>query len=63
MVDGNNPLPGVHLGGNYYPTGLILRNNTGHTSENGMGRASKNNNHISNDNQFTKGRHTFLWRR
>ena len=41
MADGHNPLPGVHLGGNHHPTGLILRNNTQYTSEHGLGRASK----------------------
>ena len=61
MADGHNPLPGAHLGVNYHPTGLILRNNTWHTSEHGLGRSSKNNNHLSNHNQITEGRHTFLW--
>ena len=41
MADDHNPLPGAHLGGNHYPTRLILRTNTGHTSEHGLDRASK----------------------
>ena len=41
MADRQNPLPGAHLGGNHHPTGLILSNNTRHTSEHGLGRASK----------------------
>ena len=57
------PLPGAHLGGNHNPAGLILRNNTWHTSEHSLGRSSKNNNHLSNENQITEGRHTLIWQR
>ena len=63
MADSHNTLPGEHMGGNNHPTGLILRNNTWHTSEHGMGRASKNNNHLSHDNQIPEVIHTFLWQR
>ena len=63
MLDNHNPLPGAHLGGNHHLTGLILRNNMWHTSEHGLGRASKKNDHLTNNNNFTKVRHTFLWRR
>ena len=63
MADGQNPLSGAHMDINYHLTGLILRNNTWHTSEHGLGRASKNNTHLSNDNQITEVRHTFLRRR
>ena len=63
MADGHNPLPVAHLGGNHYPTGLILRKNRWHTSEHNLGRASKNNNHLSHDNQITEFRHTLLWQR
>ena len=63
MVDGHNPLPGAHLGGNHHPTGLILRNNTWHTSEHSLGISSKNNDHLSYDNQIPEVRHIFLWQR
>ena len=60
MADGHNPLLGTHLGGNHPSTGLILRNNTWHTSEHGLGRDSKNNNHLSHEKQITEVKHTFL---
>ena len=60
MSDGHNPLPGAHLGVNYHPNGLILSNNTWHTSEHGLGRASKNNNHLSDDNQIPEVGHTLI---
>ena len=63
MADGHNPLPGAHLGKNHHLTGLILSSNKWHTSEHGLGRASKTNNHLSHDNQIHEVRHTFLWRR
>ena len=63
MVDGHNPLTGAHLGRNHHPTGLILRNNTWHTSEHGLGRASKDNYHLTNKNKLTKGRQSLLWLR
>ena len=61
MADYHDPLPGAHLGGNNYPTGLISRKNMWHTSEHGLGRASKNNNHLSYDNQILEVRHNFIW--
>ena len=61
MLDVQNPLPGEHLGVNNHPTGIIFRNSTWHTSEHSLGRASKDNNHLSNDNQITEVRHTFIW--
>ena len=63
MADNHDPLSGAHLGGNHHPTGLIPRNNAWHINEQGLGRASKNSNHLSHDNQIPKVRHTLLWRR
>ena len=63
MVDGHNPLPSAHLGGNHHTNGLILSNNTWHTSEYNLDRSSKNNNHPSNENQINNVRHSFLWLR
>ena len=63
MSDGHYPLPGAYMGRNHHPTGLILMNNTWHISEHGLGRVSKNYNHLSNGNQITEGRHNFLWQR
>ena len=63
MADSHNPLSGANLGRNYHLTGLILRNNTWHTSENGLGRSSKNHNHLSYENQITEVMHTCLWQR
>ena len=56
-------MPGAHLGRNNHPTGLILRNNTWHTSEHGLGRTSKNKNQLSHDKQITEVGHTLLCRR
>ena len=61
VVDNHNPLPSAHLGGNHHPTWLIFGDNKCHTSEHGLGGASKNDNHLTYDNKFTKGRHTFFW--
>ena len=61
VADNHNPLPSEHLGGNHRPTLLIFRDNKCHTSKHGLGGASKNDNHLTDDNKFTKGRHTFLW--
>ena len=63
MADVHNTLPCDHLVGNHYPTGLIPRNNTWHTSEQSMGRALKNIYHLSYDNQIPEVGHTFLWGR
>ena len=63
MADRHNPLPGAHMGRNHHPNGLILRNNTWHTSEHSMGRASKNNNNLSHDNQIPEVRHTLIWQK
>ena len=61
MADNHKPLPGAHLVGNHHLTGLVFGNNTWHTSGNGLGGASKNYDHLTNDNKVTKGRHTLLW--
>ena len=63
MADGQNPLTSANLGGNHHLTGPIPSNNSWNTSEHGMGRASKNSNHLSHDNIIPEFRHTFLWRR
>ena len=63
MADDHKPLPGAHLGGNHHPTGIMPSNNVWHTSENGLGRALKNSNHLSHENQIPEVRNTFLWRR
>ena len=62
MADKHNHLPGAHLGGNHHPARLIPRNNAWHTSEHGLGRASKNSNNILCDNQIPEVRHTLLSR-
>ena len=41
MSDVQNPLLGTNMVRNHHLTGLILRNNTWHTSEHSLGRASK----------------------
>ena len=60
MADKHNPLPGVHMGVNHHTTVLIPRNNTWHTSEHSLGRASQNRNHLSNDNEIPEFRYNLL---
>ena len=62
MADDHKPLKGAHLVGNNHKTGLITRNKTQHTIIHGLGIASKNSNHLSNDNQIPEVRQTILWR-
>ena len=47
----------------HHLTIIILRNNTWHTSEHVLGRASKNNNYLSYNNQIPEVRQTFLWQK
>ena len=54
-------MPNTYMSRHHLETGLIPRNIGQHSSEHGVGRKSKNNNNISNDNQITEIWNTILW--